>query len=99
MTLQWLAIVVIHHTMLVISIAHMYQCKWYAQLAKTHSNQKSVSKHATAWLQTHLLVEHVPTSITESLEWTTSTLSNLLDNNNNKKRRNLGGLIPPFFYD
>jgi hypothetical protein len=41
---------------LVYSTAHTFRYKWFVQLTSTHSNQRLVSRHVTAWLQIRLLL-------------------------------------------
>jgi hypothetical protein len=63
--------------MLVSSTAHTFHYKWFVQLVRTHSNQKSVSKLDMVWLQIHLS-EILRQMLCLLLQVLTSTTENLL---------------------
>jgi len=76
-----LVIRVLHLMTLVCSIAHTFLFRWFVQLARTPSNQKSDSRPATAWSRTHLqkepplaqvASESTATATTEELQSRTS---------------------------
>ena len=59
----------------VFSTAHTFHYKWFVQLVRIHSNQKSVSKLDMVWFQIHLSVLHQQTDLHQQV--LTSTTENL----------------------
>jgi len=75
-----LVIRVHQHSTLVSSTAHTFLFRWFVQLTRTASSQRSASRHVTEWLQTHsqkvlqsalVLLQRILTSTIVELSLTT----------------------------
>jgi len=95
-----LVIRVLHLMTQVSSTAHMYLSRWYVQLVRTPSSQKSDLRPATAWSLIHslkaqikVLVDSRPTPTATTEEYVLTTSCDPFGSHETG-----GGLRTPFFY-